>query len=71
MRTDKDLPGAYLKVLSMTLILISFRLKSWADRFMILRAGVYEAELREEDLAFVGAKGMYKPMPHRRFELLF
>jgi DNA invertase Pin-like site-specific DNA recombinase len=51
--------------------IVSFRLKSWADRFMVLRAELYEGELSATELALVDQQGMYKAMPHRRFELLF
>ena len=47
--------------------IVDFRLKAWADRYIVLRAALYEAENGDEN----STKGMCTPMPHTRFELVF
>ncbi len=52
--------------------ILSFRLKSWADQFVILRGKLYEDEIisyTKENSATV--QGLRNVMPHREFESLF
>ncbi|MBN1286559.1 MAG: hypothetical protein JXB47_14265 [Anaerolineae bacterium] len=51
----------------------SFKLKPWADRFLMLRASLYqdESELSGEKENSSPIKGEENDMPPRRFELLF
>jgi hypothetical protein len=54
--------------------IVSFRLKSWADRYLILRAALYEetqGQEAENKHALTKEQGVYKAMPHRGFEPLF
>lgn len=50
--------------------IVGFRLKPWAERFLVLRAALYPKETDKKKSMPDGVKGMDTEMPPRRFELL-